>query len=66
MFDTCDGTGTCVSGMQKDCNDADACTIDSCNPIDGVCAHEPITICQGGDGCCPAGCSEGNDSDCSP
>jgi hypothetical protein len=29
------------------------------------CSYEDVIMCQGGDGCCPAGCDNSNDSDCS-
>ncbi|MBC7173096.1 MAG: hypothetical protein H5U40_11735, partial [Polyangiaceae bacterium] len=35
----------------------------ACNVACG--APEDITVCIGGDGCCPAGCTSGNDYDCS-
>jgi hypothetical protein len=30
-----------------------------------TCSYADITVCQSGDGCCPAGCTNANDSDCS-
>jgi hypothetical protein len=41
--------GPCVTNFQ-------------CNA--GTCAGTPITVCGGGDGCCPAGCTPANDPDC--
>ena len=35
----------------------------SCN---ATCVAVPITACTAGDGCCPAGCTAANDSDCTP
>ena len=32
---------------------------------DVACDYTPITLCIGGDGCCPSGCDDGNDVDCS-
>jgi hypothetical protein len=29
-----------------------------------VCSHTGVSQCVAGDGCCPAGCSSFNDSDC--
>lgn len=29
------------------------------------CEYDPISACVGGDGCCPAGCTNATDSDCS-
>lgn len=31
-----------------------------------TCAVHPITACMNGDGCCPAGCDETTDGDCTP
>jgi len=44
--------GTCV-GTQKDCDDGDPGTLDSCNPETGACDHEPIEEedCPDGDPC---------------
>lgn len=62
--ETCDPPGTCPVS----CDDADACTTDeltgSAGTCDAACTNTPITLCQNGDGCCPAGCGLGNDDDC--
>ncbi len=42
-----------------DCDDQNACTMDTC--LGGKCLREPIYDCIDNDGCCPKGC---NDSDC--
>jgi len=73
----CDGTGTpasCNGGSQVDCDDANPCTDDSCDPVTG-CVHANNTAacddgdaCTSGDACgggtCNAGaplaCSDGN------
>ncbi|MDI7268613.1 MAG: CAP domain-containing protein, partial [Myxococcota bacterium] len=62
--ETCDPERTCP----RNCNDGNACTTDvmtgsraDCNV---VCTHAPITACAGGDGCCPAGCTNAADADC--
>jgi hypothetical protein len=56
--------GTCAAT----CDDGDACTVDlaagSIPNCTRTCVHSAITACRGGDGCCPAGCSAANDSDC--
>ena len=40
--DTCNGTtGMCMGGPQKDCNDGNECTSDSCVGA-GVCTHAPL------------------------
>ncbi|MBL9006650.1 MAG: hypothetical protein JNJ46_20510 [Myxococcales bacterium] len=64
--ETCDPQGSCP----QTCSDADVCTADvmtgsaaNCNV---ACSHSPITSCAPQDGCCPAGCSNANDSDCPP
>lgn len=47
------------------CDDGDACSVGTtCQS--GVCGAPMSTIsqCINGDGCCPAGCTLGNDSDC--
>ena len=64
--ETCDPPETCPA----DCDDGDACTADSSTgaaaDCDLACAHTPIAECAAGDGCCPAGCSSPQDSDCPP
>jgi len=64
--ETCDPPSSCPTT----CDDSDDCTADlmtgasaTCNV---VCSNTPITACIGGDGCCPAGCFETTDSDCTP
>ncbi len=62
--ETCDPPSTCPSS----CDDGNACTADSLIgsglACTASCQHTAITRCQGGDGCCPAGCSFASDSDC--
>lgn len=41
-------TGSCSGAF--DCDDANACTADSCNPSNGNCSHEPV-VCSDGDAC---------------
>jgi hypothetical protein len=62
--DSCDMV-TGVSHTLIVCNDNLACTIDTCDPVTG-CAFPPNNVCNNGDGCCPAGCSNANDNDCPP
>jgi hypothetical protein len=54
----------------KSCDDGDACTLDvtdgSPESCTRSCRHVAVTACIGGDGCCPAGCSADNDTDCNP
>lgn len=50
------------------CNDNAVCTTDtmtgSAANCNAVCAHNAIVTCVNNDGCCPAGCTNGNDNDC--
>jgi hypothetical protein len=49
------------------CDDGNACTKDSLgNPgtCSAACVAIPVTSCENGDGCCPTGCTSGNDNDC--
>jgi cysteine-rich repeat protein len=51
------------------CDDGDACTTDtlhSAGTCNASCSHDPITLPTDGDGCCPAGNNNNNDSDCAP
>jgi hypothetical protein len=49
--------------------DGNACTIEgytgSAAMCNVMCTHNLITMCVGGDGCCPPGCNMLSDSDCS-
>jgi hypothetical protein len=59
--------GACGGGMPANqgmpCMNANACIGNShCN--NGTCSGTPITMCINNDGCCPAGCTATNDSDC--
>jgi MYXO-CTERM domain-containing protein len=57
--------GACPK-VPQDCNDGNACTLDALMGTDcvAVCTHKPITTPASGDGCCPAGATPQNDSDC--
>jgi hypothetical protein len=64
--ETCDPPDSCPTA----CGDGDVCTKDvvagsaaNCNI---ACANTPITMCAGGDGCCPSGCDNNSDPDCPP
>ncbi len=50
------------------CDDNNACTRDQAlgrtSDCTRTCRHTAIRACLSGDGCCPAGCSSGNDLDC--
>jgi cysteine-rich repeat protein len=70
------GPSTCQDGVCKahtppDCNDANKCTNDSCNPSTGACVHTPIvcqdaTACDGTLSCDPGSgqCVNGTVPDC--
>lgn len=64
---TCDA-GSCIGGVAKDCSvldDPTACLAGSCNPSNGLCETAPIDTCSAtSDGCCPSGCTSGDDADC--
>jgi formylglycine-generating enzyme required for sulfatase activity len=58
LGDVC-GSGGCLAGTLKLCNDADLCTDDSCSPVAGVCVFVPIAGCNGN--CVVAGnCDDSN------
>lgn len=75
--DACDGRktcqgGQCVTGAPPDCDDANVCTADGCDPATG-CVHDPVAdglSCSDGDVCngretCSAGmCRPGSPLDC--
>ena len=42
--DTCDGSGTCMSGQLRNCDDGDECTADACDELTG-CSNTPISNC---------------------
>ncbi len=60
-----DGEGACPTS----CPDVTACSvgelIGSADSCDATCTFEVIETCVDDDGCCPAGCDETTDSDCS-
>ena len=62
--ETCDPAATCPSS----CSDGDPCTDDvllgSATHCDAECSFPSIRACSANDGCCPSGCSEAEDSDC--
>ena len=73
---SCPG-GICCAGscqtplcsQDTDCDDSNACTIDTClsgNTCQANCQYQTQTSCISNDGCCPSGCSFLNDSDCQP
>jgi hypothetical protein len=68
--ETCDGDcpTTCDGDCPTTCDDELACTVDtgsgSSATCDLACEHTAITVCAGGDGCCPSGCVHDTDADC--
>jgi hypothetical protein len=66
--DTCTG-GKCLPAAVTDCNDADPCTVDTCDLVTG-CGHAPSTgPCTDGDACteadtCLLGVCTGGEVDC--
>lgn len=58
----------CDGNCPTSCNDGNVCTTDvltgSAGSCDVACTSQPITACQGGDGCCAPGCDANSDSDC--
>ncbi|KKQ54006.1 MAG: Fibronectin, type III domain protein [Candidatus Falkowbacteria bacterium GW2011_GWC2_38_22] len=49
------------------CDDKNICTTDVCkNPstISATCSNTVVSTCQNNDGCCPSGCTNGNDNNC--
>ena len=69
------GNGTVEQGERCDgtcptaCDDGNACTTDTLNgdasTCDAFCTFVALTACVNGDNCCPAGCTNANDDDCS-
>ncbi len=63
--ETCDPPSSCIAA----CDDGVACTNDTLigSPANcsSSCGHAPITECDSGDGCCPPGCDNTIDEDCS-
>jgi hypothetical protein len=60
---------TCDGDCPLSCDDQRACTVDyiygRADNCDVVCLHDALTGCFDADGCCPAGCNQNSDSDCS-
>jgi CSLREA domain-containing protein len=48
--ETCDAVLDCQAGTLVDCDDADICTDDSCDPLTGQCLNTPI-VCSDQDAC---------------
>jgi cysteine-rich repeat protein len=66
--------GNCAPGPKKDCDDANPCTVDTCDAITGACKHNGAVLddqaCEDGDKCtkndtCKSGvCTTGQAVDC--
>ena len=63
----------CQAGGSKDCDDDNACTVDSCQTVSGLCLNAPIpngvpcddgTACTVGDGCNGGKCASGTPKSC--
>ena len=59
---------TCDGDCPAACDDGDPCTTGALTGAAGscnvVCHYRPVTVCDGGDGCCPTGCDAAADADC--
>ena len=63
---TCSDTNDCGTSLNKPAETQTCCSLicSACEVIDqAACKCMPVA-CSSGDGCCPAGCSYANDSDC--
>ncbi|MGH7893109.1 MAG: hypothetical protein ACREQL_00485 [Candidatus Binatia bacterium] len=68
--DACSG-GLCQPGPQKDCNDLNGCTDDTCNPVSGLCEYvdngDPCddgNVCTLDDICFQGSCQSGQLNPC--
>jgi hypothetical protein len=63
--ETCDPPSDCPAT----CDDSNECTVDqrtgSADNCNVACSHSSISTCSSGDGCCPVGCDNTTDTDCS-
>jgi hypothetical protein len=72
LVEACDRaiTAGMPGACARTCNDGDACTTDiargSIENCTRGCTHLAVVACLDDDGCCPAGCTAANDSDCAP
>ncbi|MCK5592348.1 MAG: S8 family serine peptidase, partial [Candidatus Pacebacteria bacterium] len=54
--------------INTDCDDDNACTVNTCDfpeTCSAFCSYAEITSCTDDDDCCPEGCTNDSDSDCS-
>ncbi len=60
LGDQCDSSGACT-GAPKDCDDANPCTDDACDPVTGTCSWTNNTApCTAGLPCWTGQCSQGS------
>ncbi len=50
-------TGDCVHDQPTDCDDGNACNVDSCDTDTGDCVHDQPTDCDDGDSCTDDSCN---------
>ena len=70
--DTCNGTGTCIGGGARDCDDGVGCTVDACDETSDTCTNPPDdascddgNVCSGIETCDPNNdCQAGTPLDC--
>jgi hypothetical protein len=70
LDDVCSG-GQCRSGAEKNCDDANICTDDSCSSPSGACVNAPNAdpcsdgdVCTDNDSCFAGACQPGTPHDC--
>lgn len=65
--ETCDPPESCPN--RESCTTTKACTtahlVGAAETCSARCQEQPIEDCNSGDGCCPKGCTAGEDDDCS-
>ncbi len=61
--DFCTG-GACTPGPTPTCQGNSACQSATCDEAADMCMVSEMKFCASDDGCCPAGCTTNNDSDC--
>ncbi len=49
---------------EEDCKGRNACETGYCDPRERTCTYSPVLECGIDDGCCPRGCTTGDDPDC--
>lgn len=64
----CDGAD-CPTAA-SDCVSLNTCSVGrlagDASVCSARCVFDPVSLCVGGDGCCPSGCNANSDSDCAP